>query len=104
MLTIQIDDDAIESRLRERAAANGRSPEDEAREILATALLTPPAVEASGKAETEHTLLDADRDVISRKRVSLAQSIHEEFAKLGGVELDLGWIRKLSNRKPPTFD
>jgi antitoxin FitA len=82
MLTVKIDNDAIEARLRERAAANGHSPEDEARDVLGTALLARTALPDQ----------------------NLGQALHEEFAKLGGVELDLDWLRKLPDREPPTFD
>ena len=46
MLTVKIDNDAIEARLRERAAANGHSPEQEVQEVLVTALLPRPELEA----------------------------------------------------------
>ncbi|ABD06303.1 conserved hypothetical protein [Rhodopseudomonas palustris HaA2] len=64
VLTIRNIDDAIEQRLRVRAAVNGRSMEDEARAILRAALST-----------------DAPR------ARNLAQAIHERFAALGGVHL-----------------
>ncbi|WP_322518168.1 plasmid stabilization protein [Rhodopseudomonas palustris] len=64
VLTIRDIDDAIKQRLRVRAAVNGRSIEDEAREILRAALST-----------------DEPRPR------NLAQAIHERFAALGGVDL-----------------
>lgn len=57
-------DEAIKTRLRVRAAIKGRSMEDEARDILLSALLI----------ETPHP-------------ASLGQSIHERFVALGGIDL-----------------
>lgn len=64
VMTIRNIDDAIKSRLRVRAARHGRSMEDEARDILRSALSTetPPS-----------------RD--------LGRSIHARFAAVGGVDL-----------------
>ncbi|MGP9813689.1 FitA-like ribbon-helix-helix domain-containing protein [Rhodopseudomonas sp. NSM] len=64
VMTIRDVDDATEQRLRVRAAVNGRSIEDEARETLRAALPT-----------------DEPRPR------NLAQAIHERFAALGGVDL-----------------
>lgn len=64
VMTIRNIDDAIKKRLRVRAAINGRSMEDEARDILRSALSTDDP----------------------RPR-NLAQAIHERFGVLGGVEL-----------------
>jgi plasmid stability protein len=63
-LTIQNIDDAIQKRLRVRAAVHGRSMEDEARDILRAALST----------DEPHAR-------------NLAQTIQERFATLGGVDL-----------------
>ena len=66
VMTIRNIDDTIKYRLRVRAAMHGRSMEDEARDILRSALSTelpPPR--------------------------NLAQAIHRRFAKLGGVDLPL---------------
>src|SRR6516162_3274198 len=66
-ITIRNLDPALKERLRVRAAQHGRSMEAEARRILQTALSaggTPPA-----------------RNLYDR--------IHERFARLGGVELEL---------------
>jgi plasmid stability protein len=46
-LTIRRLDDAVKSRLRVRAAQNGRSMEEEAREILTAALAMTPGAEAN---------------------------------------------------------
>lgn len=63
-ITIRNLDDDLKRRLRDRAAKSGRSMEEEAQEILRTALGQP-----------------------SEPR-SLGQSIHARFAALGGVEID----------------
>ena len=72
-------DDGLKRRLRVRAAANGRSMEAEARDILRTALNRQPAAPEN-----------------------LASVIRARFAPLGGVELDLPPRSPL--RKPPRFD
>lgn len=64
VMTIRNIDDAIKKRLGVRAAINGRSMEDEARDILRSALST-----------------DEPRPR------NLAQAIHERFGSLGGVDL-----------------
>jgi plasmid stability protein len=64
VMTIRNIDDVIKKRLRVRAAVNGRSMEDEARDILRSALSTDDP----------------------RPR-NLAQAIHERFGPLGGVDL-----------------
>jgi len=58
-------DDDVKARLRVRAAENGRSMEAEAREILAVAV--------RGR----------------RPRFGLGTYIHDMFAEIGGVELDI---------------
>ena len=65
-ITVRNLDEGVKTRLRVRAARRGRSMEDEAREILRTALAT------AG---------DASPD--------LATSICRRFAVIGGVELDI---------------
>lgn len=64
VMTIRNIDDAIKTRLRLRAAMHGRSMEDEARDILRSALSTE----------------------IPRPR-NLGQAINERFGILGGVDL-----------------
>jgi plasmid stability protein len=64
VMTIRNIDDAIKNRLRVRAAMHGRSMEDEARDILRSAL----------SAE------------VPRPR-NLGQAIHQRFSTLGGVDL-----------------
>lgn len=63
-MTIRNLDETLKSRLRVRAAMHGKSMEDEARDILRSALST-----------------DAPRPR------DLGQAIHERFAALGGVDL-----------------
>jgi len=77
-LTIRRLDDNTKARLRVRAAHHGRSMEEEAREILRSALTETPR---SGK--------------------NLAERIHELFAPLGGVELELPPRGPM--RRPPSF-
>ena len=62
-ITIRNLDDDLKRRLRTRAAENGRSMEEEVREILRQALAVPSAPQ------------------------NLGQSIHARFAALGGVDL-----------------
>jgi antitoxin FitA len=64
VMTIRNIDDAIKTRLRLRAAMHGRSMEDEARDILRSALSTD----------------------VPRPR-DLGQAISERFGQLGGVDL-----------------
>lgn len=64
VMTIRNIDDTIKKRLRVRAATNGRSMEDEARDILRSALSTD-----------------------NPRPRNFAQAIHERFGSLGGVEL-----------------
>ena len=63
VMTIRNIDDAIKNRLRLRATMHGRSMEDEARDILRSALSTE----------------------VPRPR-NLGQAIHERFGALGGVD------------------
>jgi antitoxin FitA len=65
-LTIRQSDDKTKGKLRVRAAQHGRSMEEEAREILRSALRTSPAA-----------------------RENLGKAIRERFAPLRGVELEL---------------
>jgi antitoxin FitA len=78
-LTIRQLDDRLKQRLRVRAAHNGRSMEEEAREILKGALVGPKVPEKN-----------------------LGQIIHERFARLGGVELEIP--KRESIREPPDFE
>jgi plasmid stability protein len=77
-ITIRRLDENIKSRLRIRAAHHGRSMEEEAREILRTALSAAPPVKGN-----------------------LAERIRQRFAPFGGVELKLP--RRDPIRKPPDF-
>ncbi len=78
-ITIRNLDDTLKSRLRIQAAVHGRSMEDEARDILRSALSREPA-----------------------RRGSLAASIRARFAPLGGV--DLPSVAREPMRAPPSFD
>ena len=71
-------DDRTKSRLRVRAASHGRSMEEEAREILRSALISP----ATGG--------------------NLAEMIRRRFASIGGVNLELP--RRDPMREPPRFE
>ena len=78
-ITVRNLDDDLKRRLRIRAAENGRSMEQEAREILRSAL----AVEATPSK-------------------NLGTAIRERFAPYGGVELDIPPRDPM--REPPRFD
>ena len=78
VMTIRNIDDAIKKRLRVRAAVNGRSMEDEARDILRSALSTDDP----------------------RPR-NLGQAIHERFGPLGGA--DLPDVPREAIREPVDF-
>ena len=64
-ITIRNLDEATKRKLKVRAATNGRSMEQEAREILRTVLAQTP-----------------------KKNTNLAERIREIFSPLGGVELE----------------
>lgn len=64
-MTIRNLDDQLKQRLRVRAATHGRSMEDEARDILRTALATQPS------------------------DPSLIEAIRARMKPLGGIELDI---------------
>ena len=73
-ITIRNFDDNVKTRLRVRAAGNGRLMEEEARRILRD------AVECKPRSE------------------NLAEAIRARIAPLGGVDLEL------PSREPPIFD
>ena len=77
-ITIRRLDDEVKARLRARAAANGRSMEEEARIILCAVV--------GRKAEPEN----------------LASHVRECFEPLGGVELELPPREPM--REPPDFN
>lgn len=77
-ITIRQLDEKVKTRLRVRAAHHGRSMEEEAREILRSALGTAPRVKGN-----------------------LAERIGQRFAPFGGVKLKLP--RRDPVRKPPDF-
>ncbi len=78
-ITIRNLDDILKSRLRIQAAVHGRSMEDEARDILRSALSREPM-----------------------RKGSLAASIRAKFAPLGGFDLPV--VAREPMRVPPSFD
>ncbi len=78
-ITVRNLDDGLKRRLRIKAAENGRSMEQEARNILSEAL----------QGETAPTK-------------GLGTAINERFKRLGGVDLDLPPRQPM--REPPQFD
>jgi plasmid stability protein len=82
-LTIRNLDEKVKRRLQVRAAINGRSMEAEARAILTAAVEEGPEIPVVRK--------------------GLGTAIHERFAPLGGVELEIP-PRGKSHRPIPTFD
>ena len=78
-ITVRNLDEGLKRRLRIRAAENGKSMEQEARDILRAAL-----------------------DQESSQGTDLASAIRARFAPLGGVELDLPSREPI--RQPPQFD
>ncbi len=78
-ITIRNLDDSLKSRLRVQAAVHGRSMEDEARDILRSAL---------------------NREPQGPK--ALGTAIHELFKPFGGF--DLPEIPREPMREPPSFD
>ena len=78
-ITVRNLEDSLKRQLRIRAAENGRSMEEEAREILRTAL------NQQGPAQE-----------------NLASAIRARFAPLGGVELEMP--PRSPMREPPRFD
>lgn len=78
-MTIRNIDDALKARLRVQAALHGRSMEDEARDILRSAL-----------------------SVESVRAISLFDAIRKRIEPLGGIELTLPAREGI--RPPPAFD
>ena len=78
-ITIRQLDEKTKTRLRVRAAHHGRSMEEEAREILRSALTASPAV-----------------------RGNLAETIQRRFAAFGGIEFELP--RRDAMRRAPGFE
>lgn len=78
-ITIRNFDEELKARLRIQAAFHGRSMEDEARDILRSALNREPA-----------------------RPGNLAASIRARFSRLGGVELPA--VLREPIREPPTFE
>jgi plasmid stability protein len=80
-LTIRNLDEKVKRRLQVRAALNGRSMEAEVREVLSDLAASSPAAPRQG----------------------LGTAIHNLFAPLGGVDLQVPPRRK-SHRQIPTFE
>ena len=78
-ITVRNLDDGLKQRLRVRAAENGRSMEQEARDILRAAL---------------------DEDAAPVR--NLGTAIHELFRPLGGVDLEI--LPREPMREPPQFN
>lgn len=78
-ITIRNLEETLKSRLRVQAAYHGRSMEDEARDILRSALNREPAPPGN-----------------------LAASIRRRFSRLGGVDLPV--FAREPMRDPPSFD
>ena len=78
-ITVRNLDDGLKRRLRIRAAENGRSMEQEAREILKHAL---------------------EEDSVPVR--NLGTALHELFRPFGGVDLEIP--PRLPMREPPRFD
>lgn len=78
-ITVRNLDEGLMRRLRIRAAENGRSMEQEVRDILRTVL---------------------DQDVVPTR--NLGTAIHELFEPFGGVELEIPPREPM--REPPQFD
>ena len=78
-ITVRNLDDGLKRRLRVRAAENGRSMEQEAREILKHAL---------------------EEEAVPVR--NLGSAIHARFAPFGGVELEIPPRQPM--RDPPRFD
>ncbi len=79
-ITVRNLEDDLKQRLRIRAAENGRSMQEEARQIL--------------KAALHQEAASTGRDLV--------ESIRARFAPLGGVELDIPPREPI--REPPRFD
>jgi plasmid stability protein len=78
-MTIRNLDDQLKQRLRVRAATHGRSMEDEARDILRTALATQPS--APSLIEAIRTRVDPlggiELDIPAREAIRPAVNLHE---------------------------
>ncbi|WP_026145146.1 FitA-like ribbon-helix-helix domain-containing protein [Pseudomonas asplenii] len=78
-MTIRNVDEQLKARLRVQAALHGRSMEEEARDILCSAL-----------------------SVTSGRSGSLVEAIRARLEPLGGVDLDIA--PREATREPPGFD
>lgn len=86
-ITIRNLDETVKRKLQVRAALNGRSMEAEARELLSESAQKAPEIPDSKEVS----------------EFGLGTAIHNLFAPLGGVELQIP-PRSKSRRPVPTFD
>lgn len=84
-ITIRRLDDSVKAKLRLRAARNGRSMEEEAREILKAGVRS-----------------DTKPEVKTEPEVNFAQALRRHIEPLGGVELVP--LPREPIRKPPNFE
>lgn len=78
-MTIRNLDDQLKQRLRVRAATHGRSMEDEARDILRTALATQPSAPSLIEAIRARVdpLVGIELDIPAREAIRPAVNLHE---------------------------
>ncbi len=95
-ITVRNLDDGLKRRLRVRAAENGRSMEQEARDILRAAL-----DEDAARQDDQDTHRDAAYGDNAPSR-NLGTMIRDLFQPYGGAELEIPSREPM--REPPTFD
>ena len=102
-ITIRNFDDELRQLLRVRAAGNGHSMEQEARDILRAALEKPPTPPKNIETAT-HRGFNQHGEVELELEPSkgLGTEIHELFKPLGGVDLEL--LPREPMPEPPRFD
>ena len=93
-ITVRNLDEGLKQRLRIRAAQNGKSMEQEVRDILKDAL--------GEEVSTGKNILRASLDDEPLPGKDLASTIRARFAPFGGVELELP--PRGAMREPPKFD
>ena len=93
-ITVRNLDEGLKRRLRIRAAENGKSMEQEVRDILKDAL--------GEEVPTGRDILSASLDDESLPGKDFVDGIRARFAPFGGVELELP--PREAMREPPKFD
>ena len=89
-ITIRNFDDELKQRLRVRAAKNGNSMEQEARDILRTALEKPPTLPKNLETATHKRFnKHGEVDLEPQPSIGLGTELHQLFKPFGGVELEL---------------